>query len=272
MQNHIYVPKFGTLKGTLFIIAVAVALCVGLSLASPAHGAGARQDAQGDISGTVTLGNQGAAGVTVELRKRNNSGEDVALVSAKSDTNGMYHFANQPSAPNDAFYYVRFLGTNGSLAVWYSFPIIYISGSQVSVPSVELSDVELASPEQNATVQLPATLKWKARKTGETYRIFVYADGKTDKPLLDSGSLGTNTEFTIGEAGLADGKYEAVVQVRDTVVGYGQSQSRFRFSVGAAPVQAPTEAPAEGNTTTPPAAPGTTQGAQDTPQQGSTAA
>ena len=72
MDNQIYVPRLGTLKGTLFIIAVAVAFTVGLSLASPAHGAGVKQDSQGDISGTVTLNNAGAAGVTVELRKRSN--------------------------------------------------------------------------------------------------------------------------------------------------------------------------------------------------------
>lgn len=105
------------------------------------------------------------------------------------------------------------------------------------MPAIDLGDVELGGPAQNSTLTLPGKLQWKARRMGETYRVFVYAAGKLDKPVLDSGSLGTGTEFSIGEGGLQPGSYDAIVQVRDAVAGYGQSQARFHFSVGTAPAQ-----------------------------------
>ncbi len=278
MTNHTYVPKFGTLKGTLFLLALGLALVVGLALASPTHGAGLSQVEKGDISGQLTVVGQPTAGMTIELRRRSNGGDDALLLSGKTDAAGVYHFAGQPGAPNDAFYYVRALGGKGALSVWYSFPIIYIMGTQVSVPAIELGDVELVGPVQNAALSLPTTLHWKARKMGETYRVFVYTAGKTDKPLLDSGSLGTGTEFAIADGGLPDGKYEALVQVRDTVVGYGQSQSRFHFSVGAAAPEgaastvsgtqiAPATAPSQGATGTTGTADSTQPSAANPPAQ-----
>ncbi|MFL5732959.1 MAG: DUF11 domain-containing protein [Chloroflexia bacterium] len=231
-DDRIYVPRLGTLKGTLFLVAVALMLALGLALASPAHGAPLRQTGKGNITSTATVNGKSAGGIAVELRQRTNGGGDTSLATTTTDVAGTYHFADQPSAPNDAFYYVRFSGGKGTLAAWYSFPIIYTFGSEVTVPSVELGDVELQAPAANAALPLPGTLTWKARKMGETYRVFVYEAGKTDKALLDSGSLGTGTEFPIPEGSLTNGKYEAVVQVRDVIAGYGQSQTHFHFTVG----------------------------------------
>src|SRR5947209_680052 len=108
MTNHTYVPKFGTLKGTIILLGLAGALIIGLALASPAHGAGLFQADKGDISGQATIAGHGVEGLTIELRQRNNGGEDTLIASTKTDGAGAYHFANQPGAPNDAFYYVRF--------------------------------------------------------------------------------------------------------------------------------------------------------------------
>src|SRR5918912_690589 len=126
MKHHTYTPRLGTLRGTLFIIVVLLALCLGLSLAAPARGAGVWQDTSGDITGMGTVNGQGAADMTVELRQRTNEGGDTLLMTVKTDATGAYHFANQPSAPSDAFFYVRFAGGPGTLAAWYSFPIIYV--------------------------------------------------------------------------------------------------------------------------------------------------
>ncbi len=230
-----YVPTFRTVGGKAFLIAIVVlALGIGLALVSPAFGAGLDQSTGGDIGGMVTVNGQGAAGILVELRQRSNGGADVALASTKTDASGAYYFSGQPSAPNDAFYYVHFTGAKGTLAGWYTFPIIYLNGSAFSVPGVEFGDVKLVEPAQGATVGNGATLRWEARKSGETYRVFIYADGKADKIVLDSGSLGMGTQFAIPDGSLPEGKYEAVVQVRDAVVGYGQSQARFHFTVGRA--------------------------------------
>jgi uncharacterized repeat protein (TIGR01451 family) len=239
MKNRTYTPnhRARTIRDAIFLLVIAIALGIGLALVSPASGAGLRQIGAGSIAGTVTVTGQSAAGLTVELRQRANSGEETVLGTATTDDTGSYSFLNQPSAPNDAFYYIRLGSGKGTLATWYTFPIIYVQGNAFTVPSVDLSDVELVDPGQGATVSLPATLTWKARRSGETYRLFVYAAGKTDKVALDSGSLGTNTQFTIAEGALPDGPYEAVVQVRDAVVGYGQSQNRFHFTIGKAAVE-----------------------------------
>ncbi len=242
MNNHILVPTPGTWRGRVIIVSLFAALVLGLALASPAHGAELKQ-ATGDINGTVTINGQSASGIAVELRQRANSGTETSLATATTDATGTYHFVGQPSAPSDAFYYVRFIGGKGMLAVWNSFPIIYVNGSSFAVPSVEIGDVQLISPAQGGTLSLPGALKWSTRRSGETYRIFVYADGGADasKVILDSGSLGTGSEFVI-TGGLANGKYQAIVQVRDAVVGYGQSQARFRFNIGSAAMQSGTSA------------------------------
>ncbi len=105
--------------------------------------------------------------------------------------------------------------------------------------------MQLIEPTTGQPLSLPGALVWNGRTSGETYRVFIYAAGKTDKPLLDSGSLGTGTRFDIARDDLPDGKYEGVVQVRDAVSGYGQSQNRFNFTVGDASAAPPTVAPAE---------------------------
>jgi uncharacterized repeat protein (TIGR01451 family) len=224
-------------RDVVFLFAVAVMLGIGLALALPVHGAQLAQAEKGQITGVVTVAGQGAAGITVELRQRSNAGADTLLASTATDATGTYRFTGQPSAPSDAFYYIKVAGGKGTLASWYTFPIIYVEGSDFTVPTIEIGDIEIIEPAQGATLDLPATLRWKARRAGETYRVFVYAQGTPDKIALDSGSLGTSAEFTIPLAGLPEGKYEAIVQVRDAVAGYGQSQTRFHFSVSKATAQ-----------------------------------
>ena len=241
--------KQRSVRDVFFLLAVAVALGLGLALASPALGAPLRgntaQSAGGSISGSVSVTGGNASGITAELRSRSNGGDEKVLATTTTDAGGNYSFAGQPSVPNDAFYYIKFTGGKGTLAAWYSFPIIYQVGSDFTVPSVEMSDVQLLLP-QNATIALPASLTWKARRSGETYRVFVYAQGDTGKAVLDSGSLGMGTEFQLSQGSLQEGDYEAVVQVRDAVVGYGQSQSHFRFTVGKAADNTPDQGQGRG--------------------------
>ena len=246
MNERTYTIRLKTIWNVLFLLTMALMLGFGLAFVSPV--AGAELQATGDITGIVTINGQGAAGINVELRQRSNAGADNPLASSVSDSNGVYHFANQPSAPNDAFYYIRFAGAKGTLAAWYTFPIIYVNGSEFTVPAVEMGDVELAGPAAGTSLTLPGTLSWKGRRSGETYRVFVYAKGKIDKVVLDSGSLGPSTSFTIPAGGLAEGEYEAVVQVRDAVVGYGQSQARYQFNIGQDAAPAPNTDPAPGST------------------------
>lgn len=253
MSNRIYIPNFKSLLGAIFLIALVVVLSIGFAVVSPAFGADPQETTGGDIKGVVTVNATGAAGLTVELRQRSNSGADVALASTTTDASGAYHFANQPSAPSDAFYYIHIAGANGTLAAWYSFPIIYLSGSEVTVPTIEMVDVEFIAPAQGKALSLPGALRWHPRKSGETYRVFVYEEGKAGaSPVLDSGSLGAGTEFAIAQGALAEGNYEAVVQVRDAVVGYGQSQTRFHFTVGGSAALQPQPA---GESATPAPAP-----------------
>ncbi|MEA2576336.1 MAG: hypothetical protein QOH93_3634 [Chloroflexia bacterium] len=241
MKNYLDVQSSErkNLKTVVYLLLAALTLGVGLTFASTAHGA-PQQQTQGSISGTVTLGDAGAEGVTVELRQHANSGAETLLSTATSDASGHYVFVNQPSAPGDAFYYIQFQGGPGTLASWRTFPIIYLTGSDFTVPTVDISDVPLVEPAGGATVAPGSKLKWKARRAGETYRLYIYASGQGDKPVVDSGSLGAGTEYTLGQGGLAEGKYEAIVQVRDAVIGFGYSRTRFQFSIGKLEI-APTE-------------------------------
>ncbi|HET9495681.1 MAG TPA: hypothetical protein VFR15_15730 [Chloroflexia bacterium] len=223
-------------KSAAAALALLVCVALALALAPPASA----QTSGGRLGGAVTVTGGNASGITVELRQRSNGGEDTLLATATTNDQGMYEFTGQPSAPNDAFYYVKFSGGTGTLAAWYSFPIIYVSGSDFTVPSVEMADVKLMLP-QGAALSLPNSLQWNPRRSGETYRVFVYAAGQPDKAVLDSGSLGMRTEFALAEGALPNGSYEAVVQVRDAVVGYGQSRARFTFTIGPAPTAAPTQ-------------------------------
>ncbi len=242
--NYISSKFSNRVKNALFLLVLAIALGLGLSLVSPAHGAELRQTAQGTISGAVTVRERSAPGMAVELRQRSNSGADISLAKATTDSTGTYRFSNQPSAPSDAFYYVRVAGGKDTLTMWNTFPIIYINGSDFTVPGVEMGDIELVAPTQGAVVAPSSSLQWKARRSGETYRLYIYADGKADKAVLDSGSLGMGTQFSLENSDLAEGKYDAIVQVRDAVVGYGQSHSSFRFIIGKAP--APAAGPGQG--------------------------
>lgn len=219
------------LRARVYLLVVAITLGLGLAFASSAHGATPAQTGGGKITGSATVGSSSTPDISVELRQRTNAGADTLLTTTTTDSKGNYLFSNQPSAPGDAFYYIRFTGGKGTLASWYTWPIIYLTGSDFSVPPVDLSDVLLVEPALDGSIGGGGAIKWKARRAGETYRLFVYSAGKTDKPVVDSGSLGSNTEYSLSDGSLPEGKYEAVVQIRDAVVGYGQSQAHFRFTV-----------------------------------------
>ena len=231
-EYNAYRGERRTLRDVLFLLGIAIALGLGLALASPALGAGLGQSADGDIAGTITVAGGNAAGITVELHQRDNKQADTLLVTTTTDDSGVYHFTKQSSAPSDAHYYVKVTGGKGMLAVWYSFPIIYLAGQNFTVPSIEMSDVQLILPKEGENIGLPSKLAWQARRSGETFRVYVYDAANLGKALLDSGSLGMNNEYALPDGSLAPGNYEAVVQVRDAVVGYGVSQAHFRFSVG----------------------------------------
>lgn len=240
-----------SVRDVLFLLGIAITLGLGLALASPALGSGLTQTNGGDISGTITVQGGNAAGITVELRQRANNGADNLLATTTTDESGTYHFSSQSSAPNDAYYQIKVTGGKGTLAVWYSFPIIYLSGQNFSVPSIEMSDVALLSPKDGAQITLPSKLIWQARRSGETFRVYVYSAADMSKAILDSGSLGMNTEYALPDGSLAAGSYEAVIQVRDSVVGTGVTQSHFRFTVGTAATGASVEATPEITTSNP---------------------
>jgi uncharacterized repeat protein (TIGR01451 family) len=239
MNREIHSSSPRSWRGVALLLAFALALGLGFAMSGSAHGAPLMQDTGGKLTGAVTVAGAPAKGVTVELRQRANDGADSAVTSTTTGDGGVYTFAGVASAPSDAFYYVRLAGGAGSLSFWYTYPIIYVQGSDFTVPTVEFGDVVLLEPTANAQVALPTNLRWNGRGAGETYRIFVYAEGKADKPVHDSGSLGTATSYELAGGTLPDGRYEALVQVRDAVSGYGQSQARFRFSVGAAAAPPP---------------------------------
>lgn len=241
MKEKIYTPDTNTIRGKLLVVALIVALGLGLALTSRVSGAALRQ-AAGEISGTVTVKGSPTEGLTAELRQHLNDGSEISLATTKTDKAGNYRFSGQPSVPSNGFYYVRFTGGEETLAEWKTWAIIYTSGSQFTVPPVEMGDVKIVTPD--ASMTLPGKLKWEQRRSGETYRLYVYAQGKSqEKAVKDSGSLGMNTTWDVSAGAIPEGSYDAIVQVRDAVAGWGQSRARFSFSIGKAQADAPPPPP-----------------------------
>lgn len=223
-----------TIREVFFLLAIAVALGLGLALASPALGAGLLDTPDGDITGAVTVSGGSPAGVSVELHvMASDTGADKVLATSITDSQGVYHFVKQPSVTNTSYYILKLTGGTGTLASWYSWPIGYVAGQDVTIPSIEMSDVHLLL-QQGATIKLPNVLEWEAHRSGETYRVYIYAQGDAGKVVLDSGSLGMHTALSLDAGALPEGSYDGVVQVRDITTGQGLSRSRFRFTVSKA--------------------------------------
>ena len=85
-------------------------------------------------------------------------------------------------------------------------------------------DVRCAAAASGSVISLPTALQWKARRSGETYRRLCICKGKQLQGRARQRQPGHGHRFMLPQGSLPDGSYQAVVQVRDAIVGYGQSQ------------------------------------------------
>jgi uncharacterized repeat protein (TIGR01451 family) len=92
----------------------------------------------------------------------------------------------------------------------------------------DIADVQLGSPAAGSNVTLPVTLTWTSRNGNDTYSVRILSAGNQ---VLDSNDLGKATSYVIPAGVLGNGSYSAVLHIKQAN-GYGDSGSRFSFSIG----------------------------------------
>ncbi len=201
--------------------------------------AAAPDQAGGQISGQIVNNGAPVAGTTVTLRRYNADNDDVAVITATTTITGYFAFANPPTPPTGYTYYVEFGPQTNPAYVrfWDSQDISgYTAGQRASVGALNVANVSLVSPPDNATVSFPVTFRWTRRaSTTDTYRLaLVQPNGST----LATGTLGYVDSVTINQqSALQPGTpYQWGVVVVDSTgtSGFGLSQLRtITFSAAA---------------------------------------
>ena len=147
------------------------ALSLRLAWAGPpvagSHSARGAAPAAPAVYGQIVAGDQPAAAQTVVLRRYLDAQQDVAVLTATTTITGYYVFPNPPTPPAGWTYYVRY-GPNTTqpayVAAWYGPDVAgYQAGETRSGGLLNIANVELVEPPDNAYVGFPATFRWRAR-------------------------------------------------------------------------------------------------------------
>ena len=135
--------------------------------------------AGGQITGRLVAGDTGVANITLGLRRyrpADNLG-DIEVLTTTTTVTGAFVFANPPSLPANYAYYVEFVNetNNQNLAYYWASRDIetYAAGQQATVGTLDVANVPLVAPEDNATVTFPVTFQWTPRaRTSDRYALF----------------------------------------------------------------------------------------------------
>lgn len=152
------------------------------------------------IYGRVTSNGVAAAGVALELRQYNSSGETV-VATTQTDASGNYAFTNAPTLPAGFRYFVLF-GPNGSdssrLYIALGPDIAsFTAGSSVAGGDLDIGDVKMKSPSHGATLPLPVTFSWTMRNVpADEY--WLHLGKQNDQDFYwNSESVGHNSSYTL---------------------------------------------------------------------------
>ncbi|MCW5848930.1 MAG: cupredoxin family copper-binding protein [Anaerolineae bacterium] len=165
----------------------------------------ARPDQTGAITGRLVAGTTGVANTPLTLRRyrpADNLG-DAVVMTATTSTTGTFVFAAPPTPPTGYAYYVEFgpQTSNPNLAyLWDSDDLTnYTAGQEVAVGTLDVANVPLIAPANNATVSFPVTFEWTPRAhTTDNYVVF-HEDLSGNYAAL-SGPLGHTDSFTATSA------------------------------------------------------------------------
>lgn len=150
------------------------------------------------IHGRVTYNGAAASGVELDLRF---FGSDWSTKdTTTTDDGGRYYFIGSPSLGPGQTYYVRY-GFNATqpdyLFAWYCPDITsYTAGESIPGGDFDIANVNMLSPDPDATVTLPQTFTWQLRGLeGDTYRWGLFDPGGLDAWWTDD--LGDVDSFTL---------------------------------------------------------------------------
>lgn len=134
------------------------------------------------INGQVTFYGAASPGIKLELRYYNGSGWST-LANGYTNQAGVYNFTGLPSLQADQKYYLRYVNTAtspnpgaGYLYSWYTAPLTsYSAGTSAAGGNFDVGDIPLVSPDDGASLNLPATFCWTPRNIpGDTYWVVFY--------------------------------------------------------------------------------------------------
>jgi hypothetical protein len=150
------------------------------------------------IHGAVTFNGSPAANIQLTLRHWDGSSWSTAKTT-RTGARGRYRFTAVPTLGPGQKYYVRF-GPNSDntdyLFAWYAEDITsYTQGTWAAAGDFDIANVELLSPQPNATVTLPVTFEWQRRQLpGDSYYVSLFDPSGNDSwRSADVGDVGSWT-------------------------------------------------------------------------------
>jgi hypothetical protein len=186
----------------------------------------------GVIAGRLVARGANLAGARVDLVRR--SGGTQSVIPGVVDNSGGFSFLSVRNTGDGESYSIRFSNPDGNGALrFFETNTFTYGGGRLDLPAIDVTDVAIGEPGSSNTVfQLPLTLNWAQRNSGDNYSVTVRRSNGSGV-AVDSGNLGGATSFTIGAGRIGSGEYFASVSVRNGQ-GAGESSRQFRFVIGGA--------------------------------------
>ena len=253
LKRRILIAALMLLAPALWAVSFATA-------STPSDAAQAPQATIDAVYGRVLANGQPAPNVNVSLQLTAGSVEST-VVTATTTITGYYEFSNPPALQSDEWYNVVFGPQNDPayLNKWIGPKIDEYETGTVFGGDLEVADVALIAPPDNASVSFPVTFQWQPRPV-ETESYYVgFLDPDTDliwpsNPVGHNGSLTLNSLADV--PGLQTGKQYAWLILIDYVdpdhnynssAGYSLARRNVTFT-GSGTTPTPTAT----GTTTPP--------------------
>ncbi len=133
----------------------------------------------GDIFGTVYGNGSPKPNVPIRLNFYDYNTYAYWTVWGMTNSSGQYHFRGMSTLGPNQVYYVYYNGNLGPtyIGYWYSGDLAsYTAGSTVTAGNLDISPLNLGTPNSTTGMPLPITFTWTPRTTSpsETYQVYLY--------------------------------------------------------------------------------------------------
>lgn len=184
----------------------------------------------GDIYGTVRAQGAVASNVPIALGFWDSSTYEFRRVWTLTGGDGRYHFWGMETLGSNQMYYPYYSSVLGSsyIGYWYSPDLTsYTAGTAAFGGDMDISALNLGTPNSSTAIPLPVTFTWTPRSTSptESYRLALW-DPDDYNIQYDTDNLGHAGSFTLWglPSGFTTGhRYRWVVYAYDGNGGYGGS-------------------------------------------------